>query len=1362
MKKSKSLQYLLTSACLCSAFIVTCACGGNNTQNGDSVTLDLFETKVLDASALTGEIVWSSSNEEVVTVVGGKVTPLKEGSAEITASDGKKTVKYPVTVEDSGARPAISRIDDVTLYETKTFNLAEQLSTTYKSTAIMEGVTYTYRAVSGNVTVSDDGIITGVKEGIDQINVSATYMGYSIPRKTCNVTVLSANYIEPKQASVSISTVEGDIDPTFVTLEAAKVVVNAVEVKDATVTAKVVQGKEYVELEGMKVVSKAVGTAIVELSATVNGKTVTGDVTVTVHDDKVDYNPNFMIDTGDNDKNKRGKIEKVTEGEEAGSYLYSSPDGNFWQRAIIDSSNVSQIPQKGYKAFTYQVKLATDGTFSTYVPSALASENGTVKYDLSGGKVTDQMDMIVVYDENGENIKGKDVAMQKGKWYTVVYDLTTYEEGWAFLGFTMGGVNAEASESGEQKAYMKDFKWCTTANLLPDGGYDANHAGSFDEPDPTVTTEKDDFINNITFASQGAKIEKVVSGEGDFVGSYKWMSKVGGYAGRITFNDVHDGDGKPQEFFANGNHYIAFEIYLKTGSVVNVCNWPAATDGDESQKVEGVLNATTTPQSFHVFNKLNVRSNLSAGDWYTVVIQVDYEETPAWTLQWLGLPGSKYTPGVAYIRNFRYSKTMPVNEVIPGESERYSVGAGGAILEDLKEGEEDIVKYTGKVGGNYYENRLGFSEVAGLDNAQPVETYFNSNNQYIAFKMRPEKDVQVAFVMGFGYTGVGVDLTAKDAAVRVRDSKGAPMNKSVGMQEVDKEVMYYVTLTAGEWYTVVIHLPHDGMIKAPVQCGVRFRTNTDPVASFKDLTFSAEDPLAGEVLPEPDVSEKYVIPDGGGTVAMGTENGFTDAVKYTSTSGLWAARMTFADVANGSYAKDGNKWISFKMYTADTTDIVAKLGASDPDGTALVAHENILVYNAQKQLVTSLEKGAWYTVVFKWDTTDTFLFIEVSGSTATPLTTYFKDLIFGVDWPLTDIDAPVEPDGSEAYSVGNGATIVKVDGDIGKEPGSFTYTVSTSLQNPDGILCFTEVNAVDGTTGSFWESDNYYVSFWVRATDADTLNYLYISVDGVGAGKVFTDETATFVKVFKKDGVTPVTAFKENTWFTIIVEVLHNNDAEAGKDHFMYIGLADATSEAPKSMYVNNVNFLLNAPDDAATAKYSVEKAVLQNVKTGEFTGSVKYSATTGAGAYGNRIGFAEVATVGNATMVESYFNDGYKYVQFKLYCVNSVNLQFAVGFNAWADYPVFALGANDLVKAFNAEGQEVTALTTGEWYTIVMHVEPEGTTKPHPAWVDVRFSDDTAVAYFKDLQLFTTDPTAVNPEGGNEGGTTEGGTETG
>lgn len=1238
MKKTKNLQFLLVSACLCSTFVMACACGGNGgsgTQTKDGVTLDLFEKTTLDASSLTGDIVWASSDDTVVSVEGGVVTPHKEGTAEITATAGKNTVKYPVTVEDSGARPSISKIDDVTIYETQEYNLYEHLTTTYKSEAVMEGVTYSYKATSDKVTVNETtGVITGAKEGIDQVSVSATYMGYSIPKKICNVTVLSANYVEPTNDKVSISTVEGDIDPTSVTLSAKKVVVNAQEVKDAAITATVVSGAEFVTLDGLKVTAKDIGTAVIELSATANGKTVKGTVTVTVHDDKVSYNPNFFANTG-TAAPYQAKIERVTEGEEAGSYRYTSTNGSFWNRALIDSTNISQIIQKGYKAFTYKVKLASAGTFSAYIPSALASVNGTIKAPVAeNAQAEDAVELLVAYDEAGNRVDLTETQMEQGKWYTLVYDLTTYEDGWAFLGFTLGGVGCtytlddknqpvydgnetykDENEGGEQTAYFKDFNWCTTGNLLPGGGYDATHAGAFDEEDPNVTAEKDAFMNSVTIASAGAKLEKVTSG--DFFDSstdtYKWMSKVGGYAGRMTFNDVHDGEFKPQSFFKDGKHYISFEVFLQSGSGIMFCNWPAAVDGDTSQHQEGVIDAQGAHDnqgkpldSIHVFNRLNRRSGLRTGDWYTVVMEVEYETEPVWTFQWVGITGSKYSPATAYLRNFKFSEEMPVEEVIPGESEKYGVDA--AMVEDLKEGETDIVKFTGKAGGNYYENRLFLTEVTS-DNAQPQATYFESDNQYITFKIRPEKDVQIGFVVGYAWTDVAVDLIAENALVRVRDSEGRIVDKCVAMPEIDGFTQYYVTLSKGEWYTVVIHLAHEGTVEAPAQCGMRFRTSTDPIASFKGLTYSVTDPLEGEQPPEPEgptEADRYSVAAGGAKVAMGTEDGFTDAVKYTNAKDWYLGRVTFAEMgdaetlqSNGSYYTEGYKFVSFKLYAKEETVIYARLGALDKSQNGLLSHGyEIKAYDADMNEVTGISAGAWYTVVIRREAADDPFYISTevpkdADQNPIPTELYFKDLAFHKAWPIEGVDEPQppveegtpEPDEEtdpakiediKLWSVvEGGAEKVTLESDR----GYVKYTSMDSAYN--ARLCFTYLNDAGLTLGKFYADGNRYVSFEIYCMESTTIA-AYTNLNwGTGADNL-TVLTHPNVKVYNAQGTQVTTELEKGVWYKVVMDIGAVADTlPKGEDgspaavtaSFVYVGLT-GTEAKPQVAYLRGLSYV--------------------------------------------------------------------------------------------------------------------------------------------------------------------------------------------
>ena len=62
---------------------------------GDEATL---VATVAPDNATDKTVTWSSSNEQVATVAGGKVKALKEGSATITAKAGEKTATCAVTV----------------------------------------------------------------------------------------------------------------------------------------------------------------------------------------------------------------------------------------------------------------------------------------------------------------------------------------------------------------------------------------------------------------------------------------------------------------------------------------------------------------------------------------------------------------------------------------------------------------------------------------------------------------------------------------------------------------------------------------------------------------------------------------------------------------------------------------------------------------------------------------------------------------------------------------------------------------------------------------------------------------------------------------------------------------------------------------------------------------------------------------------------------------------------------------------------------------------------------------------------------------------------------------------------------------
>ena len=127
MKKIKSWKILGALAAFCVVgFAVACTPANNSSSNaGNSstnevgtltlnktaITIDLLEEVSLVATQedLTGVLVWSSSNEAIVTVTNeGKVKGLQEGTATVTVACGDYTAQCTVVVEASGAIPVLS------------------------------------------------------------------------------------------------------------------------------------------------------------------------------------------------------------------------------------------------------------------------------------------------------------------------------------------------------------------------------------------------------------------------------------------------------------------------------------------------------------------------------------------------------------------------------------------------------------------------------------------------------------------------------------------------------------------------------------------------------------------------------------------------------------------------------------------------------------------------------------------------------------------------------------------------------------------------------------------------------------------------------------------------------------------------------------------------------------------------------------------------------------------------------------------------------------------------------------------------------------------------------------------------------
>lgn len=144
-----------------------------------SVTLETGSQVTLTASGGKGIVVWTSSDEAVVTVEDGVVTAVAEGSAVITAESEGETAVCTVTVP-GGPKINISELylnySDFTL---RPGDPAVQMKVKYRDTRKeYDGeVTWT-SADSGIVTISETGLVERAGKGTT--TVTATIDGQTL------------------------------------------------------------------------------------------------------------------------------------------------------------------------------------------------------------------------------------------------------------------------------------------------------------------------------------------------------------------------------------------------------------------------------------------------------------------------------------------------------------------------------------------------------------------------------------------------------------------------------------------------------------------------------------------------------------------------------------------------------------------------------------------------------------------------------------------------------------------------------------------------------------------------------------------------------------------------------------------------------------------------------------------------------------------------------------------------------------------------------------------------------------------------------------------------------------------------------
>lgn len=140
---------------------------GPLTLSQSDITIESGTTARLIASGGTGEVSWSTSNENIATVDGGAVTAVAGGTVTITATAGEETVSCKVTVTGD---PWVSTAD-LSLNKTD-FTLRASDPPVHME---VKGTDSPVTWASNNtnvVTISDTGVVTRVGKGTTTVTAT--------------------------------------------------------------------------------------------------------------------------------------------------------------------------------------------------------------------------------------------------------------------------------------------------------------------------------------------------------------------------------------------------------------------------------------------------------------------------------------------------------------------------------------------------------------------------------------------------------------------------------------------------------------------------------------------------------------------------------------------------------------------------------------------------------------------------------------------------------------------------------------------------------------------------------------------------------------------------------------------------------------------------------------------------------------------------------------------------------------------------------------------------------------------------------------------------------------------------------------
>lgn len=991
-------------------------------------------------------------------------------------------------------------------------------------------------------------------------------------------------------------------------------------------------------------------------------------------------------------------------------------------------------------------------------------EGSTITFSMNGGKKTIavQVGETNVFEEESWFTVIKDGKKQSvltaGEWQTVVIAFVdNYDDTSALSNITFSVNEANVS------TYVANVRYYKNNSFIPTAYADEKYA-------PYIVGE-----------GEGVTLGRMETGS--FKGAYEYVN-ANENGGALSFKGIKTEDGAAGAFFTQGYKFIKYYLYLDS----NVQSITISATGANHFTETLAIGEDLPTSRMYVFNADEMRAAaMSMGKWYTLYIPVEYtdgDEIPEITFSVNG--GTQDVPAKAYMKYVTFEHAVNVPTLNAGSFVSHLVA-----LEYQKDGEfAGSWKYINKSCGgdegvtkNWGESGVSFSRVCDATSNKPG-AYFKEGYQW----------VKVDFYMTDSVSSFSIRFSAgKNNAYWIQN---IPLNdlvaENVYVTDLDGERLNRVPV--GEWFT--LYVPVDILSVDDNYYMVSVYTNggseeTPAIAYVKNIKYlMSYDIPAYPVDPvEPDSSavSVHLRMDGNAVVSgmsleMQKDGDFAGAYKYVNgqlgRAGNYSHKygelgLAFNEVYNANLGYNAELQPFFTMgYQYVKLDFYAESSVYSIDfrngntanvdwlmevksGVAFTSSV-FEIYDANGAKVNKWTAGEWYTLLIK-PIEGNMLFVQTNAQTAdseAPVM-YVKNLSYETENPFVRKTMVV----NTAFA----SLEMQTEGDFA---GAYKYT-NTSLgtvagKYGDAGIHFDEIfNANTGHSTAFTDAGYQYVVLDFYATESvysiSLVENWMSSADRVFTLTVNDTLVSDMFAIYDANG-NRVDKWTVGAWYTLVIKP--HEEAQGGWTYPLRIQTNAETnaSEAPV-MYVKNLSYKAENPYAPKTENATLyvrgdkgqhNKIVYQ--KEGDFANCWKfengnYTSETQSGFMFDKLQLA------NGTRITDFFDGGYQYIVLQFYVetatVDSLDLRHGDKTDRYFTNGTSCEKSNgEVFTVYDAEGNVVTALNAGEWYTLVIKPELYTDGKASGVYINLREMDSTQtvpVMYVKDASYSVEKPYAEN-----------------